>query len=352
MPYSIDKDALVELEFELNHREILHCRSIILDTPTDNEILIAAPIPVEHAYTFKSGDRLDLYISLLGSGEIWHTLHVKTQVTKSETDGRSGTLHLRLLGFAHKISQPHFFMLMLKTNLLIEPEHLSEKNPCILASVHSISLHNMHVTTPQPLEYGSIWQCSPIVNGNAFNLRGFAEPEADRTSLSVEYPSAIRFNKMPDQEQLALADAIESVQRDYIRSRRGDSLYDTFARSEALDSFILQHLVSRSRYRIALDTLELAGWITLVLAAFDVLLAVPPDVNFFDRIFGLNPALEWDQARLKNVPIYMIMESALILSALTVHQIIYYRGNTRSRWSLWLMAALAVLVFLSVRSHI
>lgn len=348
----IEANALVELEFELNRRDIMHCRTLILSTPASDEFIIPAPPPVEHAYSFKKGNRIDLFISLLSTKDIRHTLHIKTQVIRLGKEKNTNTLHLKKVGFSRKIPHPHFYTLRTATSVLLEPAIPTDKNTSVFAKVHSVSMNSMHISTPSPMEPGSLWKCSIDINGTLFNLTGSIENESEKTSLTANHPSIIHITETDSNDSLRIAEAIENAQKSYIQSRIGLSFHEVFSRSDIQDSLILEHLVPRSTYRVALDFLELAGWLVLVLACFDVVLAMPADVSFFDRFFGVQRTMAWDQKHLANVSFYLVAESAIFLSAFLLHQFIYYRGNTRSRWSLWIMSLLATLLFLAVRSHL
>lgn len=352
MANHFEANTLVELEFELNRRDILHCRSLILSTPASDEFILLAPPPVEHAYTFKQGNRIDLYISLLKAGDAQHTLHVKTRVLHVGKEGALNTLHLKKTGFSRKILHLHFFTLITKTAILLEPLVPSEKNGSVLAKVHSISLKKMNISTALPLDPGSLWRCSVEINSALFDFQGMIGTETGTTPLVTDHSAAFHFDEMDHQILLNLAETIETVQINYIRARSSLSLHEVFDRSDIQDSLLLEHLVPRSIYRVALDYLELSGWLLLVYTGFEILLAAPPGATVFDRFFGVTLATAWDRKHLVNVPFYMIMESAIFLIAFLLHQLIYYRGNTRSRWSLWLMALLASLLFLMVRSHL
>jgi len=94
----------------------------------------------------------------------------------------------------------------------------------------------------------------------------------------------------------------------------------------------------------------LAGWAFLILICFDIVLASPPEMDFFDRFFKLKPSAVWDQEKLKFVPLFFKIELIIFFLSLSLHQFIYYRGNTRVRWRLWLMSALTLIIYLSVRT--
>lgn len=352
MTNPIDANALVELEFELNRREIMHCRTLILSMPSPDEFIIPAPPPVEHAYTFKKGNRIDLYISLLNTEDIQHTLHVKAQVIAIGKEKNISTLRLKKVGFSRKILHPHFYTLRTDTSVLLEPAASTEKNSGVLAKVHSVSINSMHISTPFLLDLGSFWKCSVDINGTLFNFNGILEKETSKTPLATDYPATILITETDRNSSLHLAATIENAQKNYIRARIGLSLHEVFDRSDIQDSLILEHIVPRSAYRVLLDFLELAGWLVLILACFDAILAMPPDGNLFDRFFGVKHSMAWDPKRMANVSFYLVAESAIFLSAFLLHQFIYYRGNTRSRWSLWIMSLLAAFVFLTVRNHL
>ncbi len=352
MTNHFEANTLVELEFELNRRDIMHCRSLILSTPATDEFILLAPPPVEHAYTFKNGNRIDLYISLLKAGDATHTLHVKTRVLHVGKEGALSILHLRKTGFSRRIPHSHFFTLITKTSILLEPLTPSQKSASVLAKVHSISVKKMNISTALPLDSGSQWKCSVEINGTLFDFHGTIGAEADRTPLVADRSAVFRFDGMDHQTLLSLAETIETAQVNYIRAHSGLSLHEVFDRSDIQDSLLLEHLVPRSAYRVTLDFLELSGWLLLIYIGFEILLAVPPGATVFDRFFGVPLATAWDRKHLINVPLFLIMEYTIFLIAFLLHQLIYYRGNTRSRWSLWLMAFLTSLLFLIVRTHL
>lgn len=352
MAADIEKNTLVELEFEINRNDILHCRSLLIDTPASEEYIILSPIPVEHGYTFKPGDRIDLYVSLLNTGDSIHTLHIKTRVIQTDMSNTSKKLHLKKSGFARRISQSHFYRLRSNASILLEADNPEGSNSIVSASVHSVSLSNLLIATFPRLEKGSLWKGTLSLSGYVFNFKGEAEPLDDQSHLANEHSSTILFSNMTDQTRMELAKAIESVQTNYIQAHRGLTLHEVFDRSDIQDTLILEHLVPRSWHRVALDILELAGWIFLILASIQILLSLPPNASFFDRFFKVNLSTVWDQKELILVPFYLGAELVTCTAAFMLHQFIYYRGSTRARFSLWILSLLSLLVYLAVQSHL
>lgn len=348
MNVGIEKDTLVEIEFELNRKEILHFRSLITEILSPEEFTVLAPTPVSHGYLFKPGDSVDLYASRLSQGDTTHTLHIKARVTAVEKNAQSSLLRLKSSGFARPITQTNLYILRSKSTLLLHPEN-SSHDP-IPATLHSVSLNNAHLSTLTPLPKDSLWKTEMVLEGSIFELKGRIEPGEEKNRLENDHPAILHFADMSPDRRMEMAGVIETVQKNYIRSRAEHTFHEVYNRSDLQDSLILEHAVPRSSHRIALDILELAGWAFLILICFDIVLASPPETDFFDRFFKLKPSGLWDREQLRFLPLYFSIELIIFFLSFSLHQFIYYRGNTRVRWRLWLMSALALITYLSVGS--
>ncbi len=348
MNVAIEKDSLVEIEFELNRKEILHFRSLITENSSDENFTVLTPPPVSHGYVFKPGDPVDLYVSLLGKGDTDHTLHIKARVAAIEKTALGSQLHLKSSGFARPIAQTNLHILRSKSTLLLH----SENSPLapIPATLRSVSLNSAHLSTQTPLSKDGLWKTEVVIDGFIFNLQGRIELVEGKSPLENGYAAILHFTDMSPDMRREMAGVIEAVQKNYIRARSGLTFHEVFNRSDLQDPLILEHLVPRSWHRIVLDMLELTGWAFLVLICFDIVLASPPEMDFFDRFFKLKPNAVWDQERLRSVPLFFAIELIIFFLSLFLHQFIYYRGNTRVRWRLWLMSILTLLIYLSIRT--
>lgn len=352
MTLSIEKDTLIALEFELNRKDILHCRSLIASTVTSEEFSVLAPAQIEHGYVFKAGDRIDIYASLLSHGDADHALHIKTRVLQVEKTDKGPQLHLKSTGFCRRTSQVHLYTLRSKASLLIEPTNPSGIAGTVTATLHSVSPSGMHITTAAPLKRGSRWKAALVLDGVLFDVEGKAEPSEGKNAAGNGYSSMISFIGLPHDTQLKMAGVIDAVQKKYIQTRAGLSLHDIHQKADIQDALILEHLVPRSWHRIALDLLEVLGWGLLILAFFDSVLAAPPETTFFDRVFQLNPEAVWNKEQLNRASFLLTAELMIFICAFSLHQFIYYRGNTHVRWRLWAMSFLSLLLYMSVRTHL
>lgn len=351
MTGSIDKNTLVEMEFELNRKDIMHCRTLIADVPSSEELIVLAPPPVAHGYVFKAGDRVDLYCSLLNSGDYSHILHIKTTVTRIAKTERGTVIHMKRNGFERRIALSHFFILRSKASILLQRIESPDGSETIAATVHSVTLNGIHITTHAPLKKAGILKGALALNGTVIPIQGKVEPE-DGGTLTHEHSATIHFTEMTPGSLLTLAKTIETIQKSSIESRIGSNYHGVLDRTDIQDAVILEHLVPRSRQRILLDGIEIVGWLILILIVFDTLMALPPGTNLFDRFFQVKRSLVWDQEQLRLVPFYLVTEATLCISAFILHQYIYFRGNTRRRFTLWALSFLAALTFLTVQGHL
>lgn len=352
MNSQLQKDTLVELEFELNRKDILHCRSLITEVPSHNELVVLAPAPVEHGYTFKAGDRIDIYASLLALGDTDHTIHLKATVKRVDKSHHRSFLYLKHSGTASQILNPRFFILHSAQHITLTPESPRNGALGISAVVHAISLRSLRMTAAMHPQNQPFWYASIDVNGTPFTLKGTIEPHDESDFLEHKTVITFHYTDLPAETKKKLALAIEAVHRNYLQSHAELTLHQVFDQSDVQDPLILEHLVPRGWQRITLDILEIFGWTLLILSTFDAVLAAPPDVNFFDRVFLLKPSQNWDTNQLRHIPIFMGIQFFLCSGALGLHRFIYSRGNIGSRWSLWLMTGLSLLLFLSIRSHL
>lgn len=342
---TIPESALVEIEFELNRSDILHCRVIALEHSEGDRLLLSQPPPVENGYAFRKGDAIDIFVSLLATGECRQVLHGKATVLSHDGQG----LLLRRTGFERRVQRPGFHLLQLKTPLHPEPLSGPAGTPGLSAVLRSLTLEHLRLDTSLPMEPGSRWQFPLTLSDTPLLLTGSIIKSEAR---DYGHEALVQLQELEGETLRQLAADIEDPQIRQIRDRFDEGFHALHSRHAQQDGLVLEHLVPRSLYRRILDGIILAAWVFAVLIAADVLLSLPPGPNFFDRLFGLSPNIVWNKTRLQFVPVYTVLCGFLSLAGIVLHQFIYYRGNTRMRPSLWVSGLLSLAAWFLVRSHL
>lgn len=339
--------TLIEIEYELNRRDILHCRVLSLEPTAGDTLTVSAPPAVAHGYAFRAGDRLDLFCSLLAAGNTHQVLHLKATVL--EPAEASGRLLLRRSDFQRTVRRPAFHLLPLQQTVLLAPVSDSREAPWLEAAAQSLTLTKLHLhMSPSPPPEAR-YRCSLSLADAVFDLTGSLTADHAGAKSLLGHPVTLHLEPLTPEEALRLADAMESLQRGWIIEHVRLGARELHSRPAPQEGLILEHLVPLSRFRKAVDGLTLASWGILVLILFDLLLAAPPGPNLFDRFFGLTASPDWNTLQLRNVPLLALLNGLLAATGILLHLWIFWNGNTRTRLSLWAAALFTLLAWLAAR---